>query len=784
MQGARFFFHTLRHNIYRNVTFLCLEFFIFYSWYSYSYNSGIFRKLESGENIALPFSVPNTSHITDTLINFNPDLIKYSKISSISYDLNMPRCKILRLNTSINVITPYLELKYLSYSKLDCIQDVRVPLTFLESKATNRIDISEQDSNFKIILDTKVLEAYYGGSKNLGSCYYFQILRDDKSNLPDDNNILGEPVYFNTSTLVYMSNLASFQMSFTNVKQQSFDVYLSVTCRDKNNSVIYQNAHIVPARAVVTHYIKTQIKRNLLNEAKLSNNRLNVLLMGVDSTSRGNFERYFDKTYRLLSSLRKNVYSYKGYCKVGDNTYPNLTPLFTGKWVSEEFPHGSIKYFDNLSLIWREYEKRGYASIYLEDEPIYATYNYQKNGFLAVPSNFYFRPFSLEWMRFMNLTKRYDHCSLYGKSEIDMLLDYSESLIKSMEILGQPYFNLNFITKFTHNNLPGAAVIDQLISLYFKRLLEKKLLKNSFIIVFSDHGLRFGKYRETYNGILEDRMPFLLIIPPDNFFNDYGIEESIFSMNTKRIVTAFDIHETLLQLLDIHLIIEEKTPLKLSNMTGNESLKNRDKKGLSLLSMIPYDRDCESAHVPSYYCPCNWLAPITLTTYLNYPKHSTDNISELFQKILNLGADLIVSKIKNDILMPYKKDCIFEEFRLGTIKKFILISKANKRNLEELQGYNANEVRKYLNKLSEGIDNGLTSYISKVIETFKSVIIIIITNPFQGIFEATLDFDMYNISNIFSRVADISRLDGYWDQSYCVNGSEIKKYCYCRKYHN
>ncbi|CAK9298422.1 unnamed protein product [Gordionus sp. m RMFG-2023] len=500
MQGARFFFHTLRHNIYRNVTFLCLEFFIFYSWYSYSYNSGIFRKLESGENIALPFSVPNTSHITDTLINFNPDLIKYSKISSISYDLNMPRCKILRLNTSINVITPYLELKYLSYSKLDCIQDVRVPLTFLESKATNRIDISEQDSNFKIILDTKVLEAYYGGSKNLGSCYYFQILRDDKSNLPDDNNILGEPVYFNTSTLVYMSNLASFQMSFTNVKQQSFDVYLSVTCRDKNNSVIYQNAHIVPARAVVTHYIKTQIKRNLLNEAKLSNNRLNVLLMGVDSTSRGNFERYFDKTYRLLSSLRKNVYSYKGYCKVGDNTYPNLTPLFTGKWVSEEFPHGSIKYFDNLSLIWREYEKRGYASIYLEDEPIYATYNYQKNGFLAVPSNFYFRPFSLEWMRFMNLTKRYDHCSLYGKSEIDMLLDYSESLIKSMEILGQPYFNLNFITKFTHNNLPGAAVIDQLISLYFKRLLEKKLLKNSFIIVFSDHGLRFGKYRETYNG--------------------------------------------------------------------------------------------------------------------------------------------------------------------------------------------------------------------------------------------------------------------------------------------
>jgi hypothetical protein len=41
------------------------------------------------------------------------------------------------------------------------------------------------------------------------------------------------------------------------------------------------------------------------------------------------------------------------------------------------------------------------------------------------------------------------------------------------------------------------------------------------IIFFSDHGIRFGKVRETFIGKLEERLPFMFLIFPNWFYDKY-----------------------------------------------------------------------------------------------------------------------------------------------------------------------------------------------------------------------------------------------------------------------
>ena len=48
---------------------------------------------------------------------------------------------------------------------------------------------------------------------------------------------------------------------------------------------------------------------------------------------------------------------------------------------------------DECPLIWKEFAKRGYATVYMEDEPEFSTFNYLKAGFFNKPTDYYLRPY-------------------------------------------------------------------------------------------------------------------------------------------------------------------------------------------------------------------------------------------------------------------------------------------------------------------------------------------------------------------------------------------------------
>ncbi|KAL7630135.1 UNVERIFIED_CONTAM: hypothetical protein RMT77_019726 [Armadillidium vulgare] len=77
---------------------------------------------------------------------------------------------------------------------------------------------------------------------------------------------------------------------------------------------------------------------------KMRRNKLSVIMFGTDSVSRLNFLRTQPKTYQYLTKELK-AFEYKGYNKVGENTFPNVIALLTGKLWDEDFAHKCFRLF-------------------------------------------------------------------------------------------------------------------------------------------------------------------------------------------------------------------------------------------------------------------------------------------------------------------------------------------------------------------------------------------------------------------------------------------------------
>lgn len=138
----------------------------------------------------------------------------------------------------------------------------------------------------------------------------------------------------------------------------------------------------------------------------------------------------------------------------------------------------------------------------------------------------------------------------------------------------------------SHLNLPR-ALDDKFLDL-FSYLKSKGVLKDTFVIFLSDHGMRFGKFTNTPIGWLEERLPFLFIWVPESFRQLYPQKYSNIKANSDKLVTPFDIYLTMRE------IIYESPQL------GTPSCPQC----VSLFGNISAERTCEDASIPQHWCAC------------------------------------------------------------------------------------------------------------------------------------------------------------------------------------
>lgn len=376
-------------------------------------------------------------------------------------------------------------------------------------------------------------------------------------------NRLGEKIYFESSITVP-------------------DEMVEVICT-LNENIIYMDYHtfIHPTPSVM----------------KQKDGDISVLVLGLDSVSRLNFHRQMPKTNALLSLLG-NI-EMLGYNKVEDNTFPNLLPVLSGLSV-EEFriqcwPNDS-DFFDDCHFVWKDFKNANFTTAFMEDSPMIGVFNYLKNGFFNKPTDHYLRPIML---RSESKIGHEHHGNTIGciGAQLGMtaLFNYAFKFASSMA--NHLYMGFVWSSSLTHDYIEYPRYGDNDLRAFFEKFNRSGQLNQTVIILMSDHGIRWGSYRDTSQGSLEDRLPMLRFIIPEWFQNMYPRAIRNLNENTVRLTTPYDLHETLLDFIDTKRLDNDSIERRMRT--------NRNNRGTSLFLEISKYKTCKAAGIPKHYCACH-----------------------------------------------------------------------------------------------------------------------------------------------------------------------------------
>ncbi|XP_044736889.1 uncharacterized protein LOC123298859 [Chrysoperla carnea] len=341
--------------------------------------------------------------------------------------------------------------------------------------------------------------------------------------------------------------------------------FLIVKCervfRNGRKKIVYAKAH-----AIITtkHKIRKRLDSFKQND---TTQPISVLMIVFDSVSRLNFYRAMPKTANYI--LSKGWFPLRAFNKVGLNTYPNIMAMMTGYNISQvqvKCNNRNPKRLDKCPLILYKYRGNGYVTAYGEDDSSINSFSYAGPGFLVKPTDYYI-----------------------------------------------------------HQSLNDVSLQDSQTKLMFNNLENSGLFNKSIVIFMSDHGMRFGGYRKTYSGWLEDRLPFIFIWLPDWFRKKFPTAVKNLKLNENRLTTAFDLHLTLQDILKKSGRLKEATP----------SLACPKCK--SLFEEIPFERGCEDASIDFEWCTCNGFHSIDNNIF------GIDGVAEILvkriQKILSKSSE-------------------------------------------------------------------------------------------------------------------------------------------------
>ncbi|CAK1552180.1 unnamed protein product [Leptosia nina] len=336
-------------------------------------------------------------------------------------------------------------------------------------------------------------------------------------------------------------------------------------------------------------------KKKPLKRKRKCDERYNILLLGMDSMSLPRFAQTMTDT---MSFMNNNFWlNYRGYHKVDDNTFPNLIAMLTGLRF-QVFSDKCIGQMDSCNelLIWTAFKHAGYITAYGEDYVSLPDTFSRNFTFTTKPTDHYMKPFFKLAERSKNCEGTPYLCS--GKATSgQQLLDYAYDF--AMNYRDDPFFGLFWMNSFSHNPAHRPEDADKMYEDFLNRLFYTGVLKNTFVIFFSDHGVRFGKDRLNVEGYYDDRMPILFVLPPTSFKYKNPRKYQALVINQFRLVTPYDMSKTIGEVLRISQGKEES--IEYVRFNNHQST----------FDIIPGNRTCQDVFISEKWCSCHKLYPLS-----------------------------------------------------------------------------------------------------------------------------------------------------------------------------
>lgn len=370
--------------------------------------------------------------------------------------------------------------------------------------------------------------------------------------------------------------------------------FIRITCSYKT-SVIYDEKFVFAVKKPFTRQRPNPFP-SLSNQSAY-----NVVILGLSSISRLKFHR----TMKDTSNFAKNQGAIElfGYNKVADNTYQNVIPAIVGmsaEQLSRTCWPNTLATLDHCPYIWERFKDSGYYTVLAEDTTEDGIFKTNHSHFSANPTDYYFHPFTNK----TNLNRNQQQSDCMGDEYYYLVaLNYIRDL---MSILSpSKLFALFWESSISRkkNNFPNSLDTDY--TRFLQNLNSRGFLNETFIFVLSDRGMKHGDIRLTNRHgkseerlrRLEERLPVASILVPPSFGEKYPLAYENLKTNSRRLSTAYDVHETLIDLINLSAISNEE----LIERTRTHYTK---KKGISLFLPIPGNRTCRSAGIKKQWCAC------------------------------------------------------------------------------------------------------------------------------------------------------------------------------------
>jgi len=387
-------------------------------------------------------------------------------------------------------------------------------------------------------------------------------------------------------------------------------------------------------------------------------------------------------------------------------------------------------FVDIYPFIWNKFRENGYVTGYAEDRTEYGIWTLRLKGFEKTPTDHYLLPF-YRMESTQDLLNKKDTRCIRNQTTFDLFLSYIEQFWLSYSMNKKFFFA--FFKQYTHDGYKSGSLLDLSLFNFLKKFYQiNENKKKTIVIIMTDHGARFSIARQTPQGKLEERLPFMSFIFPKLFQLKYSDEINTLKKNIHRLTTPFDIYSTLLSLIN----------MKKHNSTINYSLKQRN---ISLFNLIPAERTCDDINLEAHWCSCLQWNNINI---------NNTNIQQ--------ATKYIIDYINKNILLVKNNLC----------HQIQLIS------IHNAQIYQPNQALLTFSK-SLDIDGRIPTYD----DTQTDIIFYQITfetKPNQAIYEATIQYS--NRSGGFSvDLNHISRLNAYKSSASCIEKSysHLRKFCLC-----
>jgi hypothetical protein len=233
-------------------------------------------------------------------------------------------------------------------------------------------------------------------------------------------------------------------------------------------------------------------------------------------------------------------------------------------------------------------------------------------GFSKVPTDYYYRTLSLaifddhqtvEQTGFCRLCVGPTHETKFLLNWVYNFVNFSNSNTTEHQSPRIPFFAYGFFAWITHSDPNEAPYADHFFDVFFSQLLDSNLLRRTVVILFSDHGTRYGISRgATRISWYEENLPLVLIATPPEFRKKHPKLMSTLKFNADRLTTAFDLHETIRRIRTIG-----------RSSYNDEERKAAGRRGVSLFDVAIGDRSCEDASIAPTYCECELSATVEVS---------------------------------------------------------------------------------------------------------------------------------------------------------------------------